>query len=157
MGEVKKVSFSSAFCIMLTISIVLVALLSWVCVHALELQSLERPDIIPVSESSSTGGLDTYEIHEIVLTIQTSPGIPDSVRHRHEKSQLLSRLGKGSGTWNTNHPRHRLLQALHGFRRYYERNVAELERWKGLYKHVSKQHRKVSLNAMLSISGVLYD
>lgn len=46
-------------------------------------------------------------------------------------------------SWSSTHPRHRLLDALFGFQSYYERQQAELERFRGLYKHVSKKHKTV--------------
>ncbi|KAI9370124.1 N2227-like protein-domain-containing protein [Aspergillus egyptiacus] len=48
-------------------------------------------------------------------------------------------------TWNLKptHPRHRLLTALHAFRAYKEQNLAEVRRWRDLYKHVPKHQKRV--------------
>ncbi|KAK1477651.1 hypothetical protein CCUS01_16604 [Colletotrichum cuscutae] len=82
------------------------------------------------------------EIHEVKVTLEDIPDEP-SPRHEQEKKNLLKRLSKSHGKWDTNHPRHRLLEALFGFSRYKARQMAELDRWKGLYKHVSKAQKAV--------------
>ncbi|KAK1723243.1 N2227-like protein-domain-containing protein [Colletotrichum acutatum] len=82
------------------------------------------------------------EIHEVTVTVEDIPDKP-SPRHEQEKKNLLKRLSKSHGKWDTNHPRHRLLEALFGFSRYKARQMAELDRWKGLYKHVSKAQKAV--------------
>ncbi|KAJ6785486.1 hypothetical protein PWT90_01196 [Aphanocladium album] len=61
-------------------------------------------------------------------------------RHEAEKERLLQLLRRDHN-WSSTHPRHRLLDALFGFQSYYERQQAELERFRGLYKHVSKKHK----------------
>jgi hypothetical protein len=68
----------------------------------------------------------------------------DSPRHRQEKAHLMKRMDRKSGKWGKIHPRYRLLEALWGYSRYRERNMAELERWRTLYKSVSKKQKKVS-------------
>ncbi|KAL2869475.1 N2227-like protein-domain-containing protein [Aspergillus lucknowensis] len=65
-----------------------------------------------------------------------------STRQAEEYSRLQDRLAR-SASWNVNHPRHRLLTALHGFSRYKERNLAEVKRWRNLYKHVPKAQKTV--------------
>jgi hypothetical protein len=60
-----------------------------------------------------------------------------------EKTELLKRLSRKHGTWNSNHPRWRLLDALHGYVAYYSRQAEELDRLKGLYKKVSKSQKAV--------------
>ncbi|OHE93431.1 hypothetical protein CORC01_11296 [Colletotrichum orchidophilum] len=67
-----------------------------------------------------------------------------SPRHDQEKKSLMKRMSKSHGKWDITHPRHRLLNTLVGFERYKARQMAELNRWKGLYKHVSKTQRAVS-------------
>jgi hypothetical protein len=67
----------------------------------------------------------------------------DSPRHRHEKAHLMKRMSRKHGTWNTVHPRYRLLEALYGFSKYRERNLAELNRWRSMYSNVSKAQKKV--------------
>ncbi|KAJ4156115.1 hypothetical protein LMH87_001328 [Akanthomyces muscarius] len=61
-------------------------------------------------------------------------------RHEAEKERLLQTMQRDH-SWSSTHPRHRLLDALFGFQSYYERQQAELERFRGLYKHVSKKHK----------------
>lgn len=91
--------------------------------------------------------IDSFiELHEVTVTIEDVPDKP-SPRQEQEKKNLLKRMSKSHGKWDTNHPRHRLLEALFGFSRYKPRQMAELDRWKGLYKHVSKAQRAVSLMA----------
>jgi hypothetical protein len=67
-----------------------------------------------------------------------------SPRHRQEKAHLMKRMDRKSGKWGSSHPRHRLLEALFGYTRYREQNMAELERWRSLYKSVGKKQKKAS-------------
>lgn len=67
-----------------------------------------------------------------------------NLRHENEYTRLQTRLDRGSQPWDGNHPRHRLLTALYGFSRYKERHIAEVNRWRSLYKNVSKKQRVVS-------------
>lgn len=67
----------------------------------------------------------------------------ESPRHRHEKAHLMKRMDPIHGKWSSTHPRYRLLEALFGFMKYRERNMAELDRWRKLYKNVGKQQKKV--------------
>ncbi|KAH8667188.1 N2227-like protein-domain-containing protein [Ilyonectria robusta] len=83
------------------------------------------------------------EFHEVIVTIEQITGAPTTTRHTQEKSKLLSSLARPRGSLPTNHPRHRLLDALHGFTRYQERQKTELDRLKGLYKHVSKAQKSL--------------
>ncbi|KAK1958603.1 N2227-domain-containing protein [Colletotrichum sublineola] len=82
------------------------------------------------------------ELHEVPVTVEDMREKP-SPRHEQEKKNLLKRMSKSHGKWDTNHPRHRLLEALFGFSRYKARHMAEIDRWKGLYKHVSKVQKAV--------------
>jgi hypothetical protein len=77
-----------------------------------------------------------------------SGGGKDSPRHRQEKAHLTKRMDRKSGKWGTSHPRYRLLEALWGYSRYRERNMAELERWRTLYKSVSKKQKEVDYCAV---------
>lgn len=54
-------------------------------------------------------------------------------------------MSKSRGKGDTDHPRHRLLDALFGFSRYKAGQMVELNRWKDLYTHVSKTQKKVCL------------
>ncbi|KAF6823976.1 methyltransferase domain-containing protein [Colletotrichum plurivorum] len=87
------------------------------------------------------------EIHEVTVTLEDIPQKP-SPRHEQEKKNLLKRMSKSHGKWDTNHPRSRLLDALFGYSRYKPRHMAELDRWRGLYKHVSKAQKKVLENTI---------
>ncbi|KAL4925536.1 N2227-like protein-domain-containing protein [Aspergillus undulatus] len=78
----------------------------------------------------------------IVSNITEFPPNPNP-RQEAEHNRLHHRLRHSTETWNTSHPRHRLLMALYGFTRYKERNLAEVKRWRELYKHVSKSQKKV--------------
>lgn len=60
-----------------------------------------------------------------------------------EHARLLQKLERSSGKWDTTHPRHRLLTALHGYTRYKDKNLAEVDRWRNLYKNVPKRQRTV--------------
>lgn len=52
-------------------------------------------------------------------------------------------MSRQHGTWSPNHPRYRLLDALHGFAKYYERQRADVDRLRNLYTNVSKAQRKL--------------
>lgn len=88
-----------------------------------------------------------FEIREVIVTLEDVPDKP-SPRHEYEKRNLLKRLGKYHGLWDTKHPRHRLMEAIFGFSRYKAGQMAELERWKGLYTHVSKAQKRVCLSPL---------
>ncbi|KAJ4855357.1 uncharacterized protein T069G_10915 [Trichoderma breve] len=83
------------------------------------------------------------EIHQVFVTYeeQVVASDIDSPHRSAEKKQLLKRMSKFYGSWNNLHPRHRLLEALHGFYRYKEKNLPELERWKTLYDNASPQQK----------------
>ncbi|KAF9762207.1 hypothetical protein IL306_003500 [Fusarium sp. DS 682] len=68
---------------------------------------------------------------------------PDTPRHVEAKKKLDKSMAIGWGNWNAHHPRHRLLDALYGYRRYHERQKAELDRFEGLYKHVSRAQKSL--------------
>lgn len=80
-------------------------------------------------------------ILESVNNITTAD--PANLRHEKEYARLQTRLDRESQNWDGNHPRHRLLTALYGFSRYKERHVAEVNRWRSLYKKMSKNQRVV--------------
>lgn len=67
-----------------------------------------------------------------------------SPRHRREKAHLMKRMGRKNGKWGSSHPRYRLLEALTAYTKYRDTNMAEMERWRGLYKKVGKQQKKAS-------------
>lgn len=56
----------------------------------------------------------------------------------------MQRMSRKTGKWNTSHPRYRLLEALFGFTKYRERNIAELDRWRSMYSNVKKVQKKVN-------------
>jgi hypothetical protein len=68
----------------------------------------------------------------------------DSPRHRQEKAHLMKRMDRKHGKWGSSHPRFRLLEALFSYSKYRDSNMAELDRWRGLYKNVGKQQKKAS-------------
>jgi hypothetical protein len=69
--------------------------------------------------------------------------VAHSPRHRQEKAHLMKRMDRKHGKWGTMHPRHRLLESLFGFTKYRETTMAELQRWRDLYKSVGKKQKKV--------------
>lgn len=80
---------------------------------------------------------------------------PESPRHRQEKAHLMKRMSRKHGAWNTAHPRYRLLEALYGYTKYRERNLAELDRWRSLYSNVGKAQKKVCRPRVAFICQVL--
>ncbi|KAL4780659.1 N2227-like protein-domain-containing protein [Aspergillus varians] len=94
-----------------------------------------------VVEGAGSAGADWQDITQVIvanITILEEP----NVRQEEEFSRLQHRLQRSTGTWNPSHPRHRLLMALYGFSRYKERNLAEVTRWRDLYKHVPKSQKQ---------------
>jgi hypothetical protein len=73
-----------------------------------------------------------------------SRDISDSSRHRQEEAHLVKRMDRKNGKWNLSHPRYRLLEALFSYSKYRDSNIAELDRWRNLYKNVGKQQKNVS-------------
>ena len=82
------------------------------------------------------------EVHVTTLTLEENDR--SAKRRAEEKRQLLQRLVRKKSCTDQNHPRARLLTALHGFSRYEERNKADLQRWKTNYGHVPKHQKKAS-------------
>ncbi|EUC42052.1 hypothetical protein COCMIDRAFT_39858 [Bipolaris oryzae ATCC 44560] len=70
----------------------------------------------------------------MMMGAMPSSNVPRTARHRHEKAHLMKRMDRKSGKWTMNHPRYRLLEALWAYTRYRERHMAELDRWRTLYK-----------------------
>jgi hypothetical protein len=83
------------------------------------------------------------EVHEVIVTLEQTSGQPNAPRHVKEKERLSETFVNPKGALPAGHPRHRLLDALHGFTKYQERQKAELDRLRGLYKHASKAQKSV--------------
>ncbi|TLD29148.1 hypothetical protein PspLS_04003 [Pyricularia sp. CBS 133598] len=66
-----------------------------------------------------------------------------SLRHQAEKEQLLLRMDKSHGSWDTNHPRARLLDALAAYSQFGELTRAELKRWRDLYRNVPQKQKNI--------------
>jgi hypothetical protein len=75
---------------------------------------------------------------------------PNSARHVAEKKRLLQMFVREEGGWTTNHPRYRLLQALHGFVRHKERYQTQLQGWQEEYDKLPDVQKKVSSSASTS-------
>ncbi|KAJ5578979.1 hypothetical protein N7450_007846 [Penicillium hetheringtonii] len=71
----------------------------------------------------------------------TTSSSEQNSRHEEEYAKLQARLDGGGRALDGNHPRQRLLTALYGFSRYKERHLAEVQRWRSLYKNVSKKQK----------------
>ncbi|KAG9256743.1 N2227-like protein-domain-containing protein [Emericellopsis atlantica] len=91
-------------------------------------------------EDLANGFIQPIEDAQIVLQAARAPE-PTTPRHLREKEDLLARLKKDSKKWTTNHPRHRLLDALYGYTKYPERYDEEISRLKGLYDKISDAQR----------------
>jgi hypothetical protein len=68
---------------------------------------------------------------------------PNSPRHVAEKKRLMQSFVREEGGWTVNHPRYRLLQALHGFVRHKDRYLVQLKGWKEQYDKVPDAQKKV--------------
>ncbi|KAJ6439830.1 hypothetical protein O9K51_07721 [Purpureocillium lavendulum] len=80
------------------------------------------------------------EVHQVVMTVHQA-NISTSQRHHDEKARLLESLSRKNGKWTPSHPRHRLLDALHGFLKYKDGQGAEVKRLRDLYSRVSKSQK----------------
>jgi hypothetical protein len=78
--------------------------------------------------------------------IQYSPNTEsNSPRHVAEKRRLLETLKRADDqNWTTDHPRFRLLQAMHGFIRHQERYTDQLDTWEESYLGLPVAQKKVS-------------
>ncbi|KAF9894466.1 hypothetical protein FE257_007969 [Aspergillus nanangensis] len=82
-------------------------------------------------------------ITQIFVTNLTVIDSAESNRHADEHGRLQHQLQRSNGKWDSSHPRHRLLTALHGFCRYKERNLAETKKWRDWYKQIPKRQRSI--------------
>ncbi|KAL4863510.1 hypothetical protein BDV12DRAFT_177438 [Aspergillus spectabilis] len=108
------------------------------CLSLVLLLTLTIAQVVEVSDPRWPQQAITQVIVSNITEIE-----PPNPRQEAEYIRLQQRLSKSTGTWDKSHPRHRLLTALWGFSRYKERNLAEVNRWRDLYKHVSKPQKKV--------------
>ncbi|KAG6006744.1 hypothetical protein E4U21_006729 [Claviceps maximensis] len=82
------------------------------------------------------------EWHQVSVTIQQLVQASMASRHDIEKERLMSVMSRRHGTWSPNHPRYRLLDALHGFAKYYERQLGDVDRFRDLYALVPEAQKK---------------
>lgn len=113
-----------------------------------------QPQLTYTSLQSGTLSSPIEVVHEVLVTLEQVAGEPNTPRHAEAKKKLMGNMARDAGTWNKNHPRHRLLDALYGYSKYHERQKAELDRFEGFYKHVTKAQRSVSQSLLL---GTLFD
>ncbi|KAG5929019.1 hypothetical protein E4U42_007446 [Claviceps africana] len=92
------------------------------------------------------------EWHRVSVTIQHLVQASMASRHDIEKERLFSVMSRQHGTWSPNHPRYRLLDALHGFAKYYERQRTDVNRLRDLYALMPKAQKKL-LEGHLSYSS----
>lgn len=86
-------------------------------------------------------GLDGT-LNHIHYTAHTEPNSP---RHVAEKKRLLESLKRpDEGELPKDHPRYRLLQAMHGYIRHQERYIDQLTNWEKSYSDLPEPQRKVS-------------
>ncbi|KAK1144144.1 hypothetical protein N8T08_005806 [Aspergillus melleus] len=83
------------------------------------------------------------QITHVFVTNITLLDTAPSLRHDEENVRLQGRLERSRGKWDSSHPRHRLLTALHGYTRYKERHLVETKKWRDLYKNISKKQRSL--------------
>lgn len=77
--------------------------------------------------------------------IQYSPSTePNSHRHLAEKKRLLETLKRDGDKLAKDHPRYRLLQAMHGYMRHQERYIDQLEVWESSFLGLPEPQKKVS-------------
>ncbi|KAL4947082.1 N2227-like protein-domain-containing protein [Aspergillus filifer] len=83
------------------------------------------------------------EITQIIVSNITEITPSANPRQEVENLNLQTRLSRATGKWNASHPRHRLLMALYGFTRYKQLNLAEVKKWRDMYKHVPKTQKNI--------------
>ncbi|QPC76725.1 hypothetical protein HYE68_007477 [Fusarium pseudograminearum] len=105
--------------------------------------ALLRRTYSPAQDQLTTRLLQSGFLNQAVVPLEEASETPSTPRHVEANKKLTKAMAKGWGNWNAHHPRHRLLDALYGYSRYYERQKAELGRLEGLYKHVSKAQRSL--------------
>ncbi|KAG6108791.1 hypothetical protein E4U14_003527 [Claviceps sp. LM454 group G7] len=88
------------------------------------------------------------EWHRVSVTIQQLVQASMASPHQLEKERLLSVMARQNGVWSPNHPRYRLLDALHGFTKFYEWQRADVDRLRRLYVYVSKAQKKLLEDAV---------
>ncbi|KAH6695148.1 N2227-like protein-domain-containing protein [Plectosphaerella plurivora] len=97
-------------------------------------------DAAPVEDLASIPN-DILEVHQVVMTVQEVR--KPSPRHEAERKALQGRLSHSNGRWDRNHPRHRLLDALHAYMRYSALQTTDLDKWRRLYKSVPKEQKRL--------------
>ncbi|KAF2261478.1 N2227-domain-containing protein [Lojkania enalia] len=83
-----------------------------------------------------------FEVHETIITSQLQCD-KEELRQQDEKKNLLKRLDRWRGLWDSSHPRYRLLTALYGYRKHCDANIKEGNRWRDLYKHVPDRQKEL--------------
>ncbi|RYP51010.1 hypothetical protein DL768_003594 [Monosporascus sp. mg162] len=119
--------------------------LPWIglLVHPLLVAASDQAGDIGAEYNLAGGGLNIEA--DILGIVGTEPS---TLRHREEKERLLERLGKKNGNWNLHHPRWRLLKTLWGFSKYRDFSYAEVNRWRDMYKKVTKQQKAILESAV---------
>ncbi|KAK2605858.1 hypothetical protein QQS21_003698 [Conoideocrella luteorostrata] len=119
-----------------------------VCSATSENSANEQQSVAATVPASNDASPDVVvEGHQVSVTFeqqqqQHQMQVSEASGRDIEKERLLSVMSRNHGTWSSNHPRYRLLDALHGFAKYYERQREDTDRLRGLYKHVSGAQRK---------------
>jgi hypothetical protein len=113
-------------------------------------QTTISEEIAPVIEPTSVqDALDPVQ-NPMQMGAMQPKEVLGSPRYRQEKTHLMKRMNRKHGKWGPTHPRYRLLEALFSYSKYRDSNMAELDRWRGLYKNVGKQQKKGSRNRKLN-------
>lgn len=104
-------------------------------------------DVAKVGDLVSIHISSLVEVHEVIFTLEDIPDKP-SPHHEDEKKSLMKRLSKSHGRRDAKHPRRRVLDALFGYTGYKVGQMAEVDRWKDLYTHVSKAQKRLLENTI---------
>jgi hypothetical protein len=72
-----------------------------------------------------------------------------------DASRMLHELQRGSGKWNSNHPRWRLMTSMKAYLHYGEDRTAELDVWRKRYKKLPRSQRSVSCISTLNAGSYL--
>lgn len=97
--------------------------------------------------ASAEQGVDADKLQPVSTAFFETAYYPQwqdaDARREDERGRLFGRIDRDSAQWDSKHPRWKLLEALHGFHRYKDITIAEIDRFEGLYKHVPRNHKKV--------------
>lgn len=102
----------------------------------------ERPSLAAMTIPGS-GEFASLDLDDALAKLGDGGAVPLETRRVLEKQRLFAMLERESAPWSMNHPRHRLLDALLAYQKYYERSVSDIDKFRTLFKGVNKNQKAV--------------